>query len=297
MSTAALVAGVHDDRRARIHGPFHPSVGVQLLSAANRAVALRCIADEWWCAEEKLDGQRLQVARDRDGVLTARNRRGLATSVPTRVVQALAGVPAGEFLLDGELVGPRGRETYHVFDVLMLRRTPLWQLPYRRRRAVRSRFLGQVEREGLRDVPTAHTTSEKQALLDRVTQQGGEGLVLKRLDREHSAGRDAIRPSWLKHKLYSTLSAVVTSRSADRSSCQIALVRPGAPGTLQPLGSVADCGVLSPQPRDIVEVRYLYAFPRTHALHQPVLLGIRTDVAPRECTTAQLKFKTREVLA
>jgi bifunctional non-homologous end joining protein LigD len=41
----------------------------------------------------------------------------------------------------------------------------------------------------------------------------------------------------------------------------------------------------------IVEVRYLYAFRESHALHQPVYLGPRDDVEAGECLASQLKFK------
>jgi bifunctional non-homologous end joining protein LigD len=40
-----------------------------------------------------------------------------------------------------------------------------------------------------------------------------------------------------------------------------------------------------------VEVRYLYAFRESHALHQPVYLGPRDDVEPGECLASQIKYK------
>jgi len=41
----------------------------------------------------------------------------------------------------------------------------------------------------------------------------------------------------------------------------------------------------------IVEVRYLYAFPESGHIFQPVYLGERDDVNAVECTVKQLKFK------
>ena len=41
----------------------------------------------------------------------------------------------------------------------------------------------------------------------------------------------------------------------------------------------------------VVEVRYLYAFPESGIVYQPVYLGKRPDVEPTECLVAQLKFK------
>ena len=47
-----------------------------------------------------------------------------------------------------------------------------------------------------------------------------------------------------------------------------------------------------PAAGDVVEVRYLYAFPGDGgSLYQPVYLGRRDDVVPDACTTGQLKFK------
>jgi bifunctional non-homologous end joining protein LigD len=41
---------------------------------------------------------------------------------------------------------------------------------------------------------------------------------------------------------------------------------------------------------DVVEVRYLYAYPGG-SLYQPVYVGKRDDVEPAACTIGQLKFK------
>ena len=43
----------------------------------------------------------------------------------------------------------------------------------------------------------------------------------------------------------------------------------------------------------IVECRYLYAFRESGKIYQPVYLGVREDIDPEECTTAQLKFKNQ----
>ena len=49
-----------------------------------------------------------------------------------------------------------------------------------------------------------------------------------------------------------------------------------------------------PSVGDIVEVKYLYYYPGG-SLYQPVLLGVRDDVEPRECIIEQLKTK-QEIL-
>ncbi len=58
------------------------------------------------------------------------------------------------------------------------------------------------------------------------------------------------------------------------------------------------CGnVTIPAGRDIpgegsvVEVRYLYAYPESNALYQPVYLGPRNDLEPADCELDQLRYK------
>ena len=51
---------------------------------------------------------------------------------------------------------------------------------------------------------------------------------------------------------------------------------------------------LPPQVGDVVEVRYLYAFPESGAVYQPVFLGVRADVDASQCLASQLKFKSTE---
>ncbi|MGD0465002.1 MAG: DNA ligase, partial [Tepidisphaeraceae bacterium] len=46
-----------------------------------------------------------------------------------------------------------------------------------------------------------------------------------------------------------------------------------------------------PAVNQIVEVRYLYAYPGG-SVYQPVYLGKRDDVDPAACTIKQLKFKS-----
>ena len=49
-----------------------------------------------------------------------------------------------------------------------------------------------------------------------------------------------------------------------------------------------------PKVGEIVEIRYLYAFPESGVLYQPVYLGTRPDLDASECDTNQLKFKPVE---
>ena len=48
-----------------------------------------------------------------------------------------------------------------------------------------------------------------------------------------------------------------------------------------------------PAPGEIVEVRYLYAFPESGCVYQPVYLGRREDIPRTDCTTDQLVYSDR----
>jgi hypothetical protein len=82
-------------------------------------------------------------------------------------------------------------------------------------------------------------------------------------DQETTAGLPAVRPSYL----------------AD------------APQTTPTVILAIAVGVLFPQMGTVVEVRYLYAFPESGSIYQPVYLGPRDDIPAEDCTVDQLKFK------
>jgi len=48
-----------------------------------------------------------------------------------------------------------------------------------------------------------------------------------------------------------------------------------------------------PEPKSVIEVRYLYAF-KGGSLYQPTFIHRRDDVLPAECGIGQLKYKAEE---
>ena len=92
----------------------------------------------------------------------------------------------------------------------------------------------------------------------------------------------------MKFKFVATASAVVAKINVQRS-VEVSLFQGR---------SLVSCGNVTiptdktlPEPGELVEVRYLYAFPESGVLFQPVYLGPRDDVDDNECPTSQLKFK------
>jgi bifunctional non-homologous end joining protein LigD len=229
--------------------------------------------DPWW-AQPKLDGVRLQLVIDAH--VTAVNKRGTATTCPPWLAQAVK--PLRGVRLDGELVG----SSYHVFDVLELGGQSIGTLPYEQRYNVLAELLAPTP---LRPVPTAITRAQKQAMLNVIRQQSGEGIVFKHPTKAHYSGRS---PHWIKVKFTKTLSAIVLGHNAKRS------VRLGVVDGRQVQG-VGDVTVYPNQDvpviGQVVEVRYLYAFPDSRQLFQPVLLRVRHDVRPEECGVEQLIYR------
>jgi bifunctional non-homologous end joining protein LigD len=178
----------------------------------------RRFSDPGWIFERKLDGERCLAERQGTGVrLRSRTGERLNGTYP-ELVEALAGQPSRDFLLDGEVVAFEGSRTsfgrlqrrlgihdpdrarntgvavfYYLFDVLRLagedtREAPLRERKARLRRAIR--FGGP-----LRFV--AHRNAAGEDAYRNACRRGWEGVIAKRADAPYRAGRSA---DWLKFK-------------------------------------------------------------------------------------------------
>ncbi|WP_328997865.1 non-homologous end-joining DNA ligase [Kribbella sp. NBC_00709] len=175
-------------------------------------------SDPEWFYERKLDGERCLAFRTADGVrLLSRNRKELNGHYP-ELVEALAGQPSEDFVVDGEIVAFEGNRTsfarlqgrmqvndpdaarrtgvkvfFYVFDALHLDGHDLTGLALRRRKAL----LRQALRYGgpLRFTP--HRTSNGVAYWEQACRRGWEGVIAKRADGSYAHGRSK---DWLKFK-------------------------------------------------------------------------------------------------
>jgi ATP-dependent DNA ligase len=260
----------------------HSGISPQLLNplADNEVEAL--LDSNAWCMQEKFDGKRLLV-RKIGSTIVGINRRGLIIGLPGTISDELANIHA-DFILDGESVNDR----YFVFDLLIVRDADLRRVPYRSRLADLVRLIGFGTYEHVQTVPSFITSDQKRAFMDDARRQKKEGVVFKHLEAPYTPGRPASAGTQLKYKFISTLSAQVTRVNNGRS---VGLSLLGSKGW-QSCGNVT-IPVNHPLPHlgQVVEVRYLYAFPESGALFQPVYLGVRSDLEVTACTTDQLKFK------
>lgn len=237
-----------------------------------------------WYAQEKFDGERRGIIRPDDGRSYGANRKGLAVALPEHLADIIDRLPP-DTILDAEHVG----DTLYLFDVIRLAGDNLTDLTLMQRLEALENlkpYIGQNEHVVI--AKTARTTPEKIALLERVTQNAGEGIVLKHWNSPYTAGRPGLGGSWLKHKLYKTLSAIVARQNDQRS---VALELVDENGASIAVGNVTiPANHAVPAAGSVVEVRYLYAFPEG-SLFQPVYLGERADIDPGECLAAQRIFK------
>ncbi len=254
----------------------------QLLNPIDEADLAQFLDDPLYAAQEKFDGRRLLV-RKTDGVATGINRLGLEVGLPATIAESAASLP-GEFVIDGEAVG----DTLHAFDLLELDLADLRPEPYWLRLGTLQRLLGRHLDGNIRMVPTYMEPVAKRKALEDIRKRNGEGVVLKCLDAPYTPGRPASGGTQVKFKFHETASCLVVARN-DKRSVSLALM---SNGHLVACGNVSiPANHAIPSPGQIVEIRYLYAIPASHALYQPVYLGPRQDIPAHDCTLDQLKYK------
>ena len=159
-----------------------------------------------WAHEIKFDGYRIQARLDRRKVRLL-TRKGLDwTEKFPNVAAAVAKLPAGTALIDGEIVvededgvsnfselqaalkqGERERFIYYVFDLLHLDGRDLTGLPMVERKAELLRLLAATESGPV--IYSEHFQGDGQAVLSAACQFRLEGIVSKRLDAPYRSGR------------------------------------------------------------------------------------------------------------
>ena len=265
----------------------------QLLTAVDEAwlLAHPLLSDKDWGAQEKIDGKRILIKADGNGI-TAFNRKGLPCEVSPLLLEELS--QHGTFILDGEWIESEGY--YYVFDILDLDGSDLTNHSCEERHAILRQYLNSWNLEFTRLVPLATTTKDKKALFDLLKSNGREGIVFKELASGYDSGRHM---SQLKFKFYETVSCIVTSHSDQKSkatgkkksSVSLGLYESSGKNTeLIPVGNCTiPAGWDLPDIGTVVEIRYLYAY-KGGSLYQPTFLMERDDVGPD--SLENLKFKS-----
>jgi ATP-dependent DNA ligase len=148
-----------------------------------------------WIFERKFDGIRLLAFKQGSDVrLFSRNR--LPQNLPS-IVEAIANLPVGDAILDGEVTW--NKVAYHVFDVLWLDGRNVTSLPLDERRAL---LRGLPFRAPLQRV----TAMDDPKPWERACSEGWEGVIAKRRDSTYEHRRSK---HWLKMKCEATDEFVV----------------------------------------------------------------------------------------
>jgi bifunctional non-homologous end joining protein LigD len=218
---------------------------------------------------------------------TRPNRRGYFIPVPARIATSALEIPF-DFLLDGEAIG----DTLHAFDLLEFREKDIRLLPYADRLTRMVRWI--ESSQSIRVVSTAFESEHKTALHHRLRRENAEGIVFKDIHASYGEGRPNSGGSQLKLKFHATASFIVGAVHSKKRSVGLGLI--DANGGVVPAGNVAIPPSHDiPETGAIVEVRYLYAFPESGSVYQPVYLGHRNDIELKECGPTQLKYKPSTV--
>jgi bifunctional non-homologous end joining protein LigD len=253
----------------------------QLLNPITAQEADRLLFNPDYWMQEKMDGRRLLIKKDGDQI-TGINRLGFPTAVPDGIARNAAKYPRN-FLLDGEAVG----DTFHAFDLLTIGPEDLRHLAFSVRYLRMRDMLNAFDHFHIHVVRVFFTPGAA-GWFQQFKNEGKEGVVFKHKDAPYTPSRPNSGGSQLKYKFHETASFIVTKVN-DKRSVSLMLwengrIRPAGNVTIPPNHDV-------PNPGDVVDCRYLYAFKESGSIYQPVFLGRREDISHEECLTAQLKYK------
>ena len=209
-------------RQARFRGGFFAPQLAQLGDAPPQG--------DDWLHELKWDGYRLLVAVvDGKAMLYSRNALDWTPKVP-EVVAAIEALKLGSAALDGELIAGSGTKadfnllqatlsgdkngslSLVLFDLLHLDGVDVSAAPLAERKALLADVLDAPPRHL---AYSSHVRGEGERAFEMAASQGFEGIVSKRADRPHHAGRS---PEWRKSKHVLSDEFAVVGFSAPKGS-------------------------------------------------------------------------------
>jgi predicted DNA-binding WGR domain protein len=280
----SILQSAEDERRGSGGQPPFETKRQELLEEITYdAVLEHCIrADDYWM-QDKSDGHSRGAVKDANGSIYGLNKLGKMVPLPAEIVAELERINLESFQIDAEIVGDK-----LVCRDLLVADRDISSLPYVDRFCLLVRKLG----SGFKFVSVVETwegEGNKRAALKQSREQRREGVVFKQKSSPHRPGRTG---SHKKFKFVKTCSVIAGEpRATGKDSVEIFLLD-GRDGAIR-VGTVSLIGKPAIKVGDILEVRYLYAFP-SKMLCQARLERLRVDIEKSECTTAQLIYKREE---
>lgn len=251
----------------------------QLPTSVDESAVEKLVLHHGFAAQEKANGERRSVEVV-GGVARGINKLGLYVNLPENIAQEMA--PFGDAFFDGEQVGT----TYYVFDLIKLGSQDLRGRPFGERYEVLAedllRTMHRPESSCIRLLEAAFTPTQKRAMLERIRDANGEGMVFKDVSEPYDGGRSA---NVFKYKFNESATCQVLEVNQQRS---VRLGLRNASGDLVSVGNVTiPANHEVPAEGFLVEVQYLYYNPGG-AFEQPVYLGQRNDILPEEANFSQV---------
>jgi bifunctional non-homologous end joining protein LigD len=248
------------------------------------------LSDDGWVLSRKFDGERVLVIIQADGQILGSNRLGFVRALPQVLVDAFrASAFPTDTVFDGELVD----NTYYMFDLLRLRGEDCKPWGFRKREQSLERLQlmsGDSFTKLLRAVVT-YTDIEKREQFAQLRKDGAEGVIFRDVYGAYSVGR---AENCVKFKFTESATLLVDGHEPSKRSVYLSGF--DSSGNRITMGKVTiPPNFAIPEVDAIVEVQYLYAYPVTHAMAQPVYKGTRSDQTQESCVLSQLKYKAANV--
>lgn len=258
------------------------------ISIGAETEAEKYLASTQWHMQEKFDGIRI-LALVSPRLVVGLQKQGKPRAIPSEVAEWLKklGVVVG---LDGEMIGTH----YVVYDLFMLNGKPMHGKPFTQRWEELCKLVPAAAGKPRDDMPVVRaqtwtTPQQKRAAFTQLQKKHAEGTIFRLGVGLYKQGRcDTL----IKCKFVATGSFIVTGVRTDGSDSMTVGLHdyPGFRTNVSLIGR-EDVRV-----GDVCEIRYLYSVrnPKGASLTQAVMLGVRDDVTPQECTKDQLKFRQEE---
>lgn len=242
------------------------------------------LRDPHWIAQEKKNGQRRGVIV-KDGAVRGVNKKGrFIGGVPQPWVHALKERLA-DSIIDGEHVGAK----LFVFDSPRIAGEDLTQRRYAYRLERVREHLANLNEPMIEVLDSEHTEAGKRALLERIRQENGEGIVFRNVGGIYLSGaaKNLRSADSIKYKLYEYSNCLVTAKNTGRS---VALGLLDSIGAVVPVGSVTiPANQDIPSPGAVLKVRYMHMFEGGKLYGPPVSYGVAAGVKSETCTLDQVK--------
>ena len=204
-------------------------------------------------------------------------KNGKNVSIPNEIAKEANEILAGDFLLDGELVGNQ----FIVFDLLEIFGDCQMDFPFELRSLNARGIVSNKPNKFIKFISFVLGV-DKRTFYNKLLKDNAEGIVFKRLGSKYSVGRPSSGGNYLKFKFYNTASCVVSKVNQKRSVSVEVVCGTNVGNVTIPANHEI------PKKGDIIEIRYLYAY-QGGSLYQPTYLGVRSDVGAD--TLDSLKFK------